>query len=156
TDPRVAAETAPFDRPRLHSEAPPDPSLFGPPHAGSGGVAPAMIARTPPALGSREFKIGIGGALGGATAHLPISRQQAPPGTPRNGVPVLVALSPRPRFVTVTLSGTGAGGGFATWHRHLPSRAGLAGITFFAEWFVRDPGAAGGFASTPAAQITLF
>ncbi|MBI1849271.1 MAG: hypothetical protein HYR85_02900 [Planctomycetes bacterium] len=157
TDPRVAAEAPPFDRPRLHSESqPPNPRVFGPPNAGSGGFVPLMIAHTPPALGSPDFKLGIGQSLGGATAHLAIARTQGPPGQNRNGVPVLVALSPLPRLVTVHLSGAGAGGGFATWLRPLPNRSQLAGRTFFVQWFVTDPGATGGFASTPAAEVTLF
>lgn len=145
TDPRVANETFPFDRPRLHSErVTPNPELLGGGLAGEGGLVPEMIALVPPLLGSQDFKLGVRNARGGALAFLLVST--APPGA---GGFVL-------RQGPVLLGGTGAGAGYGTWLRALPSDPGLAGTDLYAQWYVQDPAAAGGWAKSELARLRLF
>lgn len=90
TDPRVAAEQAPFDRPSLWSER----NLIGNPlfafgTPGTGGIVPGMLAEVPANVGNVDFKIGVTNALGGTFAMLSIALQRAPVGTQINGIPVL-------------------------------------------------------------------
>ena len=74
TDPRVANETFPFDKPTLMTErAVPNPENLGGGNMGSGGFVPRMIANRPPYLGNRWFQVGIDHALGGAQAIVAIS-----------------------------------------------------------------------------------
>ncbi len=71
TDPRVANEDYPFDRPTLHSEhASTNLDLLPGAVPGAGGIAPQMIALSPPNLGNHDFKVGVYDGRGGATAYL--------------------------------------------------------------------------------------
>ncbi|MEL6713427.1 MAG: cytochrome c peroxidase, partial [Planctomycetota bacterium] len=70
TDPRVAAETFPFDRPTLRSERGtqnPAPQGYGQ-VAGSGGVAPSAILNAAPATGNERYRLGLENALGNSFA----------------------------------------------------------------------------------------
>ena len=153
TDPRVVAETFPFDRPTLHSEAAANPSYYGDSSAGSGGFVPRMINVTPPLLGSASFRIGVGDGLGGAAAVLAIAPAAAPPGTYWNGIPIDVSVNPPPMLINAALSGSGAGGGYATAVLQLPKNPAFAGQDWFAQWFVVDPAAAGGVAASGGSRF---
>lgn len=157
TDPRVRAELPPFDRPTLAAErAGTNPVVFGAGSPGSGGIVPAIIARTPAHFASPDFKIGLGDGLGGAKALLAIARGRGPAGQVVRGVPVAIDLSPRPRLVKATLGGAGAGEGFATFRRPLPDSPALVGFRFVVQWFVVDAAATGGLASSRGAEYTIF
>ena len=156
TDPRVAAQTDPFDRPTLHSEAAANPSYYGDSSAGSGGFIPQMINVTPPILGSPSFRIGVGDALGGSVAILALAAHDAPPGTTFNGVPLDLSINPLPFLLSVTLSGTGAGGGYGTVVMQLPRSPVLAGQDWYAQWFVVDSYATGGIAASSGTHFQLF
>jgi hypothetical protein len=156
TDPRVAAETPPFDRPTLHSEAAANPAYYGASSPGSGGFIPQMINVTPPILGSPSFRVGVGDALGGAIALLALAPKDAPPGTSWNGIPLDIAISPMPFLLSLTLSGTGAGGGYGTVVMQLPGNPSLAGQDWYAQWFVVDPAATGGIAASGGSHFQLF
>lgn len=153
TDPRVAAELPPFDRPILHSArlAP----AFGDDLAGSGGYVPRPLADAPLHAGNYAFRVGLADALGGAGAVLAFSTA-ANPGQWIGGIPVNIALSPAPLVVMLSLSGTGAGGGYATLQLPIPDSPGLIGLSFFHQWFVLDPGAPGGVAASKAAGGVMF
>ena len=155
TDPRVANETYPFDRPTLHSETHPvNPILFGNGSLGSGAIEPLMVALSPLVGSNPDFKFGIGNALGGSTAHLVLSR---PPGIPTPGGPP--AHLPPAQIIGIfafPLAGAGPGQGYATFQwpmTHLPSAA--IGSSIHARWHVVDPQAAGGLATTKAAEWTI-
>ncbi len=155
-DPRVAARQAPFDRPTLYSERhPPGADSFGPSSAGTGGLAPGMILAVPPLLGGADFKIGVRGGRGGASAWVAVSLARGT-GAPSNGVPVNVGL-PLLRRVSLGLGGTAgaAGAGYGTAHLPLPANPALRGINFFAQVFVSDPAAVGGFAASRGAQYLM-
>jgi cytochrome c peroxidase len=149
TDARVAAASAPFDRPTLYSESNRVPQIVGVGVAGSGGSAPQVTAIEPPLLGNPSFTVGVSRALGQAQAVLVINSTDPGAG------PTIPATGSFAR-VSLQLSGSGAGQGFGSVSLPLPSNAALLGSTFFGRWYVSDPGAAGGVAVTPAFRMTVF
>jgi cytochrome c peroxidase len=149
TDPRVAAESAPFDRPMLYAESMRVPQTTGAGLAGSGGFVPKVLAIEPPLLGNPRFTVGVSDALGGVPATLVIDRND--PGAN----PSIPAAGSFARIVT-TLAGTGAGKGIASATLAIPNQASLLGATLFGRWYISDPAAAGGVAVTPAFRFTIF
>lgn len=156
TDPRVAAQLPPFDRPTLHSElGGANPTSIGTGTAGSAGIVPTALTIAPPISANPDFKLGIHGALGGAKAVLAISNNPASPGTEVNGVPVFVALDSSLRKIKTTLEGVGAGEGYATFQKGIPDSPGLIGRDFFGQWFVKDGGASGNLAATAGFRLEI-
>ncbi len=149
TDPRVAAESAPFDRPMLYAESMRVPQITGTGIAGAGGQIPQLIAIEPPLLGNPRFTVGVYGALGGAPATLVIDKND--PGA-SSSIPASASLA----RITVPLAGTGAGNGYASASLAIPNDSTLIGATLFGRWFVVDPAAPGGVAVTPAFKMTIF
>lgn len=146
TDPRVAAQTFPFDKPTLIGERPTDlPSVINAGVAGSGNVVPRVILAGPALLGSREFRVGLDGALGSTTARLAISSQG-----PVNG-----RIAPTEVFDALAVGGSGNGAGFATQHWTLSPMKFSPGQVVFAQWIVDDPAAPGGQAWSNVARIPL-
>jgi len=139
TDPRVAAGTAPFDRPTLYSESIRVPQITGSGTQGTGGNVPQVTAIEPPLAGNPNFAVGVSNALGGASAVLVIDSND--PGTG----PTIPAMASFAR-VTVQLSGSGAGQGFGSTSLLIPASPALIGSTFFGRWYVKDANAAGGVA----------
>jgi hypothetical protein len=156
TDPRVASRLPPFDRPTLWSERVPSASnLFGAARAGSGGIVPVLLGDSPPYLGSPEFKIGLGDALGGTRAALLISPRTVPPGTLFLGVPVSIEANVAAvQFLTVSPGGPGQG--LATARMALPTDPTLLGRSFYAQWLVRDTGITPRISVTRAAEFEFF
>jgi cytochrome c peroxidase len=146
-DQRVAMQQFPFDRPTLFSErANHRPTTIGSGIAGSGGIIPQIIASDPPRTGNAEFRIGLHGALGGASARLGLSDQP----------PVGGRITPQ-RFVgTLPATGSGVGQGYATLHWPLDPGEFSDGQIVFVQWFVQDGGAAGGEALSPVARLPMF
>lgn len=149
TDPRVAAETAPFDRPLLYSESARVPLLTGNGKAGAGGVIPQATALAPPIVGNPNFTVSVSNALGGAQAVLVIDKTD--PGVTAT-IPVMASLA----RVSVSLAGTGAGKGTGSVSLTLPNDAALVGTTLFGRWYVNDASATGGVAVSQAFQMTVF
>lgn len=150
TDSRVAAESAPFDRPAMYAVSGNVPSLDGNSVPGSGNVAPQMVAIEPPLRGNPNFTLGVAGGLGGASAFLAIADAPLPtnPGA-------INQSSVRMRF-DLNLSGSGAGNGFASVPVALSGDAALNGKTLHARWYVTDGSAANGFAASESATFFLF
>lgn len=149
TDPRVRAESAPFDRPMLYTESMRVPQITGVGTAGAGGIAPQVIAIEPPIVGNPSFTVAVSNALGGAQAMLLID--QTDPGA-AGSVPINASFA----RVAVTLAGTGAGNGYGSVSLTIPQNPALIGMTLFGRWFVKDANAANGFAITPAFRMTIF
>ena len=155
TDERVLRRQPPFDRPTLRSERVPSGSnLYGRSWPGSGGFVPEMLADAPANLGNDDWRLGLGRALGGATAFLALSDERARPGATFRGVPVAVDLA-RATLQAFGLSGEGPGGGTRTVHLRVPNDASLIGRERFAQWLVLDPNALGGASVSRGARIEL-
>ena len=142
TDPRVANETFPFDRPQLASERPEffpfEVNEFGNGTAGPSGFVPEIIANSPPlvtkplpsgGMPHNWFKIGVGEAVQGAPAILLLSN--APGGGP------VVWVGPGMWSVPV---GTTDAQGIATVHVPFPLVPATVGVPFFAQWLIDDHG----------------
>ncbi len=146
TDPRLASGSFPFDRPALATDRPANPRLVGAGQvAGTGGIVPEMIAVVPPNLGNADFKIGVRGALAGATAFVAISSKP-----PVDGV-----VAPDELHGPITLGTTPAGAGYATFAWPIPDDEMLLGARRWMQWRIDDPGAPGGQARTRAARIAF-
>ena len=155
TEQSVEDEVSIYARPTLRSELPPNPELFGRSSAGDGGFVPQMIADTPPNLGNQWFKLGVTGALGGANAFVALGPDQAPPNTDINGIPLNVHCVPDPYIVWFTLSGGGPGNGFGTLVLPLSHDPILADQDWYAQWFIEDAQAVGGWSTTLGAKIVM-
>ena len=147
TDPRVANAQHPFDRPTLRSEIGSAVEL-GVGHPGSGDRVPQLLATSPLVAGA-EFRLGIHDALGGARSLLAVSRAAASDGRLVRGVPLYVSPASA-RLVERTLRGEGPGAGYATVRPRRPLEPRHVGREVFAQWFVLDPEADQGVASTAA------
>ncbi len=127
TDPRVAAELPPFDRPLLYTESDRVPVVEGTGAPGPGGFVPKVVAIEPPLLGNPSFTVGVYEALGGAQALLVID--DVDPG-----------LSPPASadfaFETITLSGSGAGNGYGSVSLAIPNDLALLNNEWFGRWYV--------------------
>jgi cytochrome c peroxidase len=149
TDPRVAAELPPFDRPHLYSESTRVPAVTGTGRAGSGGIVPKVKAVEPPFIGNPNFTVGITGALGGAAYVLVIDT--ADPGV-GSSIPATGAFARSQGVV----AGAGTGGGYASVNFQMPNNPDLVGQTLYGRWYITDAGAAGGFAVSEAFRFTVF
>ena len=149
TDPRVAAATAPFDRPALYSESNHVPQIIGTGAAGSGGNVPQVFAIEPPMVGNPSFTVGVSNALGAAQAVLVIDGNDpgAGPNVPATGSFARVATN---------LSGSGAGQGYGSVSLAIPNTPSIVGSTFYGRWYVTDANAIGGVAVSPAFRMTVF
>src|ERR1044072_7534225 len=151
TDPRVAAETPPFDRPTLYTESTRVRFVLGSGVSGSGGVVPQVIPAEPPLVGNPSFTVAVSGGLGGAQATLVITDND--PGTsPKGGIPQAGTF----HHSVIALGGSGNGGGYGSVSVSIPDSASLVGRTFFGRWYVADAGATGGFSVSQAFRFTVF
>lgn len=146
-DPRVANQTFPFDRPTLFTERPTDrPVEVAPGTPGSGGIVPRVITLDPAMVGGTDFRIGLDGALPGATARLMLSLSP----------PTIDRLIDARSFPAQIVQGTGVGNGAATLHWALKEPVVAQGLPFFVQWVVDDPSAVGGQATSPIIRYTPF
>ncbi len=147
TDPRVANQTFPFDRPTLTSEqAARRTTLLGTGVAGSGGIAPRIIADMPPVVSFGNFRVGVDRALGGANARLGMSLT----------APVGGIITPTSFLGEVTALGAGNGNGLETLFVKFSSNHYSGGQVLFLQWIVTDPAAPGGFSRSEVARVPLF
>jgi hypothetical protein len=149
TDPRVASATAPFDQPALYRESALVPQVLAGGVTGSSGEAPQPVAIEPPLAGNPAFTVGVFGALGGAQAVLVIDDAEPPSA---------VSLAPPGSFarLTTTLQGAGVSDGFGSVTLPIADDPAFYGRVLYGRWYVDDPGASGGIASSPAFRMTLF
>lgn len=150
TDPRVALEQAPFDRPTLYSESSRVPEAYGAPSPGAGGAAPSLVALEPPLLGNPSLTLGLDGGLGGAPAVLALDLSPSVAGLPLLGATVHVAASPALRLLPAFVQPSA---GTASWTLTVPAGASALGLEVFAQAFVLEPTA---LAATAAARMTVF
>jgi cytochrome c peroxidase len=148
TDPRVAAQTAPFDRPTLYTESSRVPEILGTGTAGANGFVPQAITNQPPIVGNPNFTVAVSNSLGGAQAVLVIDAND--PGTGQ--IPSNASFA----RVSVQLSGAGDGQGFGSVSLQIPNNSALVGRTFYGRWFVTDQGAPNNLAVSQAFRFTVF
>ncbi len=142
-DPRVAAQTFPFDRATLFTARGADQNtLVGTGVPGTGGIAPLMIAQAPPMVGNLDFRLGLDRARANATARLAFST------TP----PVNGRITPQSFLVTTTTDASGA----TTFHWPLTPFIATGGTVVYTQWLVADPAAPGGESRSPVARIPFF
>ncbi len=147
TDPRVAAQLPPFDRPQLYTESARVPQVTGTGRPGSGGYTPKVIAIEPPLAGNPSFTVCVTDALGGAHGVLVIDSSDP-------GVGSTIPASGSLLRLEADLGGSGDSYGYTSVNFAIPS--GVAGQTFYGRWYVADPAAANGFSVTPAVRFTVF
>ena len=140
TDPRVAAQTFPFDKPTIWQDRAADrPTLIGTATNGTSGQ-PRIIAIDAPMIGSTTFRLGVQGRAN-STVTLQLSTT-----APANNQLTQIAST---QVVTTDADG------LATVFIALP--AGTApGVARFARFVVTDPLGAGGTALTQIARYLPF
>ncbi len=148
TDPRVAAETAPFDRPGLYRESLSVPFVGEDGVAGSGAQTPQLVVIDPPLAGNPEFTVGVYGGLGGASAVLVIDED--PPAA--GAIPASGSFA----RIEATLQGAGDGAGYGSATLAIADDPSLVGRAFYGRWYVTDPQAPGGVAATAVFRMTVF
>ena len=146
TDPRVANETFPFDRPTLHSERAPNPENLGGGIPGSSGLVPVMIANRPPFLGNGSFQIGLDKALGNTQAWVAISANP----------PVDGEINADELLGPIAVGGDALDDGYATGKYPIALDPALDGTVFYMQWIIDDAGAPGGQAKSAVVRVTRF
>lgn len=149
TDPRVAAELPPFDRPTLGSERGSVATFLGSAVPGTGGVEPELSIESPAYPGAAEFRVALHSGLPYAFAAVGMTTA-APGSWPAPG-PVPAPYTPVAFLGQERLTA----GGHATWHRPIPLDPALAGTQLYFRGLVRDPAAPRGVARTRWARVTV-
>lgn len=149
TDPRVANELPPFDRPKLFTETNRVPVVSGTGRNGTGGITPTAIAIEPPFVGNAKFTVGVSGAIGGANAVLVID--SADPGI-GSTIPASGSLA----RIATTLAGSGGGNGTGSAVVAIPNNLSLVGNRYFGRWYVTDAGATNGFSVSSLITFSVF
>jgi cytochrome c peroxidase len=139
TDPRVANQTFPFDRPQLASERPEfspfEVNEFGTPTPGPTGTpeiiadSPPLVLKSFPAGATNWFKVGVGNAALNSAAVLLWSNVQGTGPVRWIGTPFFVVAA-----------GSTSAQGIATVNVPFPLDASALGITVFTQWSVNDNG----------------
>jgi cytochrome c peroxidase len=137
TDPRVAAETFPFDRPQLRSEVVPfETNEYGNGTAGASGLVADIIANVPEKVVAggavQWFKIGTGKGPAGRPAFLLFS----------NAIGTGPVLWVSAAFTSVAAPNTNAQG-ISTAHVPFPLNAAAIGLPFYTQWMFDDGGVRG-------------
>lgn len=146
TDPRVAQELPPFDRPKLFTESTNVPTITGTGRAGTNALVPNAIALEPPIVGNDRFTVALSDSLAGAAATLVIDSNDP-------GVGTAVPASGSFARVQTTTAGTGVAG-YASAVLTIP--ANTSGRTFYGRWYVADAAAANGIAVSRLITFTVF
>ncbi|HYD00736.1 MAG TPA: cytochrome c peroxidase [Phycisphaerales bacterium] len=144
TDPRVAASTFPFDKPRLwtlRQELRPSSLGGGSPPAGSPTV-PLTIASDPPLIGTSGFRIGLGNAPAGRSAALRVSFTPPAAGVVSGGE-------------TLPAATVGAAGAVTVRMDIAPDKF-QPGVPAFLQWEVAGADGAGVAARSDAVRIVPF
>lgn len=152
TDPRVASETGPFERPLLRREDPNFHLGFGSATGNAqGDPAPFFILEDPARLAS-DWRVGIAGGLSGARAWIAVDRQADVQGRAYRGVRLHLAGSSALRLAGPrTLDATG----HASFRLRIPAKLSLLGLPIVLQGFAEDPHGHAGLVATAAATTPL-
>ena len=149
TDPRVASEEPPFDRPGLYGETGLVPRVLDGGVAGGSESPPIPVAPEPMMTGNPQLTIGVHDALAGAPAVLVLDTSPPAEG---GAIPAAGSFA----RLAIVLQKSPSGEGFGSVTMAIPDDPTLAGTTLFGRWYVADPGAPSGIATSPLIQFTLF
>ncbi|MFO1077578.1 MAG: cytochrome c peroxidase [Planctomycetota bacterium] len=155
TDPRVAAEQPPFDRPRLWSEGPLVPQNVGTGTGAPLATPPRSAALGPAFLGNQALGIGVDHVPAGQLAWLLFDAAGSAVPSQLLGHELHLGLSPALIALPAGPAQPGPTGGYASIVLQLPPLPGLAG-TYWLQWAVLDPTAPAGFASSDALALPVF
>lgn len=148
TDPRLANEEPPFDRPRLFTESWAVPVVYGVGVSSlEGGLVPRVVALEPAILGTPSFTVAVFDALGGTQARLVIDTED-----PGLTLPTAGSLA----FEDVTLQSDGVGAFYGSAVVSLPSDESLHGSAHFGRWYVLDAGGTSAVAVSRVFRFKLF
>ena len=153
TDPRVANELPPFDRPTLWSEGPAAHAPFGAGTAVAGAPALHIGALTPARLGSPLTLGADGFAPGQPTALLLDAVGGAP--TSVLGHETFLGLSPALVIASMATTVAWPNGGVATTTLAIPAAPAVAG-TWWLQWLALDPNGPAGLATSPTLRLTIY
>jgi hypothetical protein len=104
-------------------------------------------------VGNATFEIAGRRMLGGAFCALAVGAAQAD--LPVAGIRLLVDPAQPLIVVSTTSSGSGPGNGSASVPVRIPNDSSLANASVYAQWIVRDAGAAAGLAASKGSRITI-
>lgn len=152
TDPRVVAETGPFERPLLRREDANFHRGFGTATGNAlGEPGPRFLLEDPARLAS-DWRIGLVGGLSGARAWIAVDRQANLLGRAYRGVRLHLAGTAAlrlagPRHLDAT--------GHASFRLRVPANASLLGLSIALQGFAEDPNGNAGLVATAAATTPL-
>ena len=149
TDPRVASQASPFDRPILYAESSRVPQVTGTGTTGTGGLIPQIMAIKPPLVGNPSFTVAVSNARANAQSVLVIDDND--PGTG----PTIPSTASFAR-VNLQLASNPLGVGYGSVSLAIPNNPTIVGRTFWGRWFVLDSGAPNGVAVSQAFKFTVF
>lgn len=128
---------------------------YGVSQPGTGGIAPEISCQQA-FMGRADFGISVKGGLGGSTAYLALAAADST-GT-QSGIPTNIDPASLLLLTSMTLGGSsgvaGDGTGFFAVPLSMPVMSAFAGVHFFAQVIIVDPGA-GGLASSTGLEVTL-
>ncbi|MBC8405003.1 MAG: hypothetical protein H8E15_07240 [Planctomycetes bacterium] len=151
TDPRVAAASGVFARPKLRSEDPNFHASFGTATAGSDGITPYLVLDDPARL-ENNWRIAIADGFSFGYAWIGLDLQADLPGRPYLGVNLHLSATPKMQVIgPITLNADG----HATVKWPLPSKPFLKGRMIAIQALVADPGGPAGFSATAARATPL-
>lgn len=148
TDPRIAAELPPFDRPTLYGESQRVPRIEGVGRPGAFGE-PEIGALEPALIGNQNFTLTLQRVPVGVPATLVVGRTD--PGL-QDAVPTGDFAS----ITAITLANDALDGGYLSTQLDLAVDPALAGLALYGRYYVTDQAAAGGLSISRAFRITLF
>lgn len=155
TDPRVAQELPPFDRPTLWSEGALVPQRFGTGTGGTLALAPRITAEGPVHLGNDALALGVDRLAPNLWNALLLDLQGSPVGTPMLGHDLHLGLSPALQFLPIGLSLPAPDGtGYASRTFHIPPAQTVAG-TYWLQWIAIDPNGPLGLVSSNALRFVV-
>ncbi|MGE3465737.1 MAG: cytochrome c peroxidase [Pyrinomonadaceae bacterium] len=149
TDPRVANELPPFDRPQLYTETNRVPLISGVGRPAIAGSVPEAIAIEPPLLGNQNFTLGV--SMSAEYGRAVVIVDDTDPGilTSMPGFGSFLAAS-------VNIVPRVNGDGYGSINISIPDDPSLVGRTFYGRWYVRDIRSRGRVAVSRLFSFTIF
>lgn len=156
TDPRVANELPPFDRPTLWSEGALVPAAIGTGTGGTVALAPRLGALGPAHLGNATFAVGVDQLAQNLFSVLMLDLVGSATPSPVLGHNLYLGWSPALQLMPLGLTQIAAPGqGYQSAVFHLPNNPALAG-SYWLQWLAVDPQGPAGLVSSNALQFTVF